>query len=77
MLPLGSLDFGMIVEICGFLIGHGANIECKDLFDETALLKVAKSNLEGSPNWTRGLLQCGADSELQEKRSSTLDTQIQ
>ncbi len=61
MYLLKSLDLGMIVEICGFLIEYGANIECKDLYDETALLKVVKSNLEGSPHWTRGLLQCGAD----------------
>lgn len=56
-----NLDWRECLEICGFLVGHGANPECKDRWGETALLKSAKSTSNCSPNWTRGFLQCGAN----------------
>lgn len=58
---LERLDLRIRVDICKFLIGHGAKTECKDLYGEIAILKAARSNLARSPNWTQGLLQCGAD----------------
>lgn len=58
---LDELEPRLIIETCGFLVGHGANIECKDLYGETALLKAARSNLESNPSWIRGHLQCRAD----------------
>lgn len=56
-----NFDWRECLEICGFLVGHGANLECKDRRGETALLKLARSTSDCSRVWTRSLLECGAN----------------
>lgn len=56
-----NLDWRECLEICEFLVGHGVNIECKDLLGGTPLLTAARSNLKNSLGWIWALLQLGAD----------------